>query len=383
MTVVRAEMLEVVTHIADEFAAPNADDVDGQARFPVETIEGLKAAGVLGALVPIELGGLGATMSETGDAITALSRRCSSSAMILAMHHLQVACLAAHGHNQVLRTFLAEVADRQLLLASATTEVGVGGQLRTSKCALEAIGNRFTLEKQAGVISYGSHADAILATCRRGPDAPPSDQVLVLCTPPGLVLEQTTEWDTLGFRGTCSPGFVLRAEGDLDQVLTDPFGDIAAADHAAGVPRAVGLRVVGPRLGGAGQGPQLRPGRGPQEPRHHPGRGAAPGRDGRRAPAARVRWCVPRRNASTTGPAAKTSRWASRLSFNSLKVAASTLVVDIVTRALGICGMAGYSQRSPFAMGRLLRDAHGAALMVNNDRILGDNAQLLLIYKES
>jgi acyl-CoA dehydrogenase len=33
-------------------------------------------------------------------------------------------------------------------------------------------------------------------------------------------------------------------------------------------------------------------------------------------------------------------------------------------------------------MGRLLRDAHGAALMVNNDRILGDNAQLLLIYKE-
>jgi acyl-CoA dehydrogenase len=71
------------------------------------------------------------------------------------------------------------------------------------------------------------------------------------------------------------------------------------------------------------------------------------------------------------------------LSFNSLKVAASTLVVDVVIRALGISGMAGYSQRSPFAMGRLLRDAHGAALMVNNDRILGDNAQLLLIYKES
>ena len=124
MTVVRAEMLDVVTQIADELAAPNADDVDRQARFRVETIEGLKAGGVLGALVPTELGGLGSTMSEAGDAITALSRRCSSSAMILAMHHLQVACLAAHGHNKALRNFLSDVADRQLLLASATTEVG-------------------------------------------------------------------------------------------------------------------------------------------------------------------------------------------------------------------------------------------------------------------
>ena len=47
-----------------------------------------------------------------------------------------------------------------------------------------------------------------------------------------------------------------------------------------------------------------------------------------------------------------------------------------------VCGMAGYSQRSPFSLGRHLRDAHGAALMVNNDRIMAENAQMLLVYKE-
>ena len=99
MILTRGEMREVVAKIADEYASPNADDVDRQARFPVETIDGLKSAGVLSALVPPELGGLGATLSEAGDSIAALSRRCSSSAMILAMHHLQVACLAAHGDN--------------------------------------------------------------------------------------------------------------------------------------------------------------------------------------------------------------------------------------------------------------------------------------------
>jgi acyl-CoA dehydrogenase len=382
MTVVRAEMLEIVTHVADEFAAPNADDVDRRARFPVETIEGLKAAGVLGALVPTELGGMGATMSEAGDAIAALSRRCSSSAMILAMHHLQVACLAAHGRNQILRAFLAEVADRQLLLASATTEVGVGGQLRTSKCALEVTGHRFALEKQAGVISYGAHANAILATCRRDPDAPPSDQVLVLCTPPGLALEQTTEWDTLGFRGTCSPGFVLRAEGDLDQVLTDPFGEIAAAtmlpvSHVLWA--FVWLGLASSALAKARQFVQA-------EARKNPG--TTPAGATRLAELVvlhqQLEWMVraAAERFDNRAPGEDQSMGFA-LSFNSLKVAASTLVVDVVTRALGICGMAGYSQRSPFAMGRLLRDAHGAALMVNNDRILGDNAQLLLIYKES
>jgi acyl-CoA dehydrogenase len=382
MTVVRAEMLEIVTHVADEFAAPNADDVDRRARFPVETIEGLKATGVLGALVPTELGGMGATMSEAGDAIAALSRRCSSSAMILAMHHLQVACLAAHGRNQILRAFLAEVADRQLLLASATTEVGVGGQLRTSKCALEVTGHRFALEKQAGVISYGAHANAILATCRRDPDAPPSDQVLVLCTPPGLALEQTTEWDTLGFRGTCSPGFVLRAEGDLDQVLTDPFGEIAAAtmlpvSHVLWA--FVWLGLASSALAKARQFVQA-------EARKNPG--TTPAGATRLAELVvlhqQLEWMVraAAERFDNRAPGEDQSMGFA-LSFNSLKVAASTLVVDVVTRALGICGMAGYSQRSPFAMGRLLRDAHGAALMVNNDRILGDNAQLLLIYKES
>ena len=66
------------------------------------------------------------------------------------------------------------------------------------------------------------------------------------------------------------------------------------------------------------------------------------------------------------------------IAMNSLKVSASTLVVDIVGRAMAICGMAGYREDSPYSLGRILRDAHGRAVMVNNDRIIGNNAQMLL-----
>jgi acyl-CoA dehydrogenase len=69
------------------------------------------------------------------------------------------------------------------------------------------------------------------------------------------------------------------------------------------------------------------------------------------------------------------------IQMNALKTSASKLVVEIAGRAMAICGLAGYREDSPFALGRVLRDAHGAALMVNNERLLGANAQMLLAHK--
>ena len=71
------------------------------------------------------------------------------------------------------------------------------------------------------------------------------------------------------------------------------------------------------------------------------------------------------------------------LRMNALKVSASDLVVECVTKALRICGIAGYLEDSPYSLGRQLRDAHGAALMVSNDRLLGANAQMLLVHKDT
>jgi acyl-CoA dehydrogenase len=68
--------------------------------------------------------------------------------------------------------------------------------------------------------------------------------------------------------------------------------------------------------------------------------------------------------------------------MNLLKVSTSELAVKVVHQALRVCGIHGYRNDSPFSLGRHLRDAHSAALMVSNDRILGNTAQLLLATKE-
>lgn len=380
---VAALCLRAVERIAGEVAALHADDVDRSARFPAETIGALKASGALGSLVPAALGGGGQSLGQACAAVLALGRQCASSAMVLAMHHLQVACLVRHGRSQELRSLLSEVASRQLLLASATTEAGIGGRLRESSCAVHASADRFELEKHAPVISYGAYADAVLTTARRTPDSPPGDQVLVACVKPGLSLEQVGEWDTLGLRGTCSSGFVLRATGSTSMILDDPFADIASTtmlpcSHILWSHVWLGIASAAMEKAGAFVRRKAR-----QEPGVLP-----PG--ARRLAELHVEYqqleglvvtTLARYDDTAAGRRADTM--GDTIALNALKVGTSKLVVDVVAGALGICGMDGYREGTPYSLGRLLRDAHSAALMVSNDRILGDNAQLLLIAKDA
>jgi acyl-CoA dehydrogenase len=369
--------------VGESAAGPASDEVDREARFPTEALDALRQQGLLSVLVPTELGGAGAQMSEVGAAVTALSRHCASTAMIYAMHQIQVACVVRHGHSDYFREYLRDLVDHQPLLASATTEAGIGGDTRTSSCAVERTGDRFKLQKNAPVISYGANSDAVLVTARREPDSAPNDQVLVVCSPPGLTLEPKGEWDTFGFRGTCSLGFYLEAEGDVKAILTDTF-DIISRRTMLPVAHVLWGSVW---LGLATEAVDRARGFVRGEARKKPG--VTPPAAVRLAElvailsqmSSLVRSAANRYDDLSENPDALDSMGFA-IEMNALKISASTLVVEIVGRAMTICGMGGYRQDSPFTLGRLLRDAHGAAVMVNNDRILANNAQMLLVHKD-
>jgi len=192
-------LLVAVRGIATEVAAIHAADVDAQARFPAETVDALRAARVLSAPVPRELGGAGCSMMELSLLCSTLSQACSASGMVLAMHYIEVACLARHGMGSAFfRGYMQEISDKQLLIASVTSEVGTFGDTRSSICAVEVDGDRFNLRKDATTVSYGAHADSLLVTARRALDSSSSDQVLVLLKAGDYTLTPTTNWDTLG-----------------------------------------------------------------------------------------------------------------------------------------------------------------------------------------
>jgi acyl-CoA dehydrogenase len=376
-----AEIASLAAAIGADVAAPAAVAVDRDARFPSEAIDALRAHRLLSILVPVPHGGAGASIVEAAAAVEELAEHCASTAMVFAMHQIQVHCVVRHG-GPALDSYLDELSAHEWLLASATTEVGIGGDVRSSGCAVERDGDRFRLAKQAPVISYGASADGILATARARADSPPNDQVLVLCRRDATTLTETSGWDTLGFRGTCSLGFRLEATGPLDDVLADPFADIAArtmlpTSHI--VWSSVWLGIAEAAVALARRFVRA-------EARKKPGT----------SPPASVRLAetvaaLEAFRALVHGAAARyrdgadDERELTSLGFaiamNGLKLTSSTMVIDIVTRAMSICGIAAYREDSPYSMSRLLRDAHGAPLMINNDRIAGHNAQMLLVHK--
>jgi acyl-CoA dehydrogenase len=188
-----AQLIDSVRRVSTDIAAAHASDVDAKARFPIETLAALREVNVLSAAVPREFGGAGCSLLELSQLCATLAQSCASSAMVLAMHYIQLGCIARHGtDSEFFRGYLRDLVKRQYLLASMTSEVGTFGDTRSSICAVRRSNGRFVLDKDATTGSYCGHADAILVTARRDEVAAPSDQVLVLVRREDCTLTQTT-----------------------------------------------------------------------------------------------------------------------------------------------------------------------------------------------
>jgi acyl-CoA dehydrogenase len=379
-------LLERIHAIGRDVIEPAADAVDRDARFPQEAFDALRAEKLLSAYVPVEFGGMGLAVTQVAAICEALGRYCASTAMIYAMHQIQVACIVHHAlGTPFFRDYVREMAARQSLLASATTELGIGGDVRSSLCAARVVDDHFILEKQAPVISYGEAADAILVTCRKSEDAAKNDQVLVLVRKEDCLLRQLSQWDTLGFRGTCSPGFELKSIGRAEQIFPVPYSEIhSRTQHpfAHIVWSSLWVGLAADALGRARSAVKA-------EARKTPG--TIPISATRLAEADIVLNTMRSTLQATLdeyhrllqgGNLDALSNFGFVIRVNNLKLTCSQLVIDIVMRAMLICGIAGYRNDSKLSLGRHLRDATGAALMVNNDRILGQNATMQVALRE-
>ncbi|AZO29028.1 MAG: acyl-CoA dehydrogenase [Mesorhizobium sp.] len=367
-----------------EIAAGNADTVDKEGRFPAETVEALKRERLLGVAIPIEHGGEGLGTMQIADLIVQLGQACGSSAMIYAMHQIKTSSFVTHGGaSDWHRAYMRRIADEQLLMASATTEAGIGGNLRNSICAVEVAGGRFALTKEATVISYGNYADAILATARRAPDAASSDQVMVVIpADANRTLERTSVWDTLGMRGTCSDGFHLVATGDAAQIFPKPFSEIAAQSMLASSHIFWAATWFGIAADAFNRAQAFVKAAARKQP------DAMPPGALRLAEAAALLQemkghltAAIRRFEAASGDDDALSSIGFAAEINALKVAASEKAGAVVRLAMLVNGILGYKNGTPFSVGRHLRDVTSAPVMISNDRILSNTATLMLMSR--
>ncbi len=357
-------------------AATHADAVDRDARFPAEAFEEVRKQQLLGIMVPQALGGEGASFSDIVDVCYTLGQACASTAMIYAMHQVKMGCIVRHTKGgAALEKTLRRVVTDQLLLASSTTEGQGGGNVRASEAPIIRDGDRISLERKASVVSYGVAADGVVTTARRSPDAPPSDQVLLVFLKPDYTLEPLAgwSWNTLGMRGTCSDGFTLRAKGDADNMVPEPYEKIHAQTMVPCAHLMWGAVWAGIATAATGRAQAFI-------------RNAARHSNGQLPPGAahftkaltslRVLRGLLASSLRTYEHALGDEKMLTSLEFQSMitltKVQASELAADTVMSAMRACGLAGYRNDGEFTVGRHLRDVLSSPIMINNDRILAN-----------
>ena len=172
-------------------------------------------------------------------------------------------------------------------------------------------------------------------------------------------------------RGTCSVGYMLRAEGVADQVLAEPYDRIHNQTMAPYAHLFWSSAWCGVATGAFSTARAFV-------------RAASRSSGGKMPPGAqhltRARVSLETLRAAVQAGLANFERHArepggltamdAQLALNFLKVEASELAVQTVTSAMRACGLSGYRNDTEFSLGRSLRDILSAPIMIHNDRIL-------------
>ena len=118
---------QMIKDFAEKEVKPLAQEVDEQERFPVETVEKMAKAGLLGIIVPKEYGGAGGNYNMYISAVEELSKHCATTGVILSAHtSLCQAPILEYGTPEQKQKYLPDLASGAKLGAFGLTEPNAG-----------------------------------------------------------------------------------------------------------------------------------------------------------------------------------------------------------------------------------------------------------------
>ena len=195
--------------IADRVLAPAARQNDKDGRFPSEAVETLGREGLLGIMLPTEVGG-SALGPRTFAAVTAtLAEADASVAMVYLMHMSAAATIAAARRDANVAQTLKEIGAGRHLSTLAFSEAGSRSHFWTpvSRAQRNGAGVRLTAKK-SWVTSAG-HAQSYVVSSLAPDGTGPTDTTLYLIPASARGLSVTGPWDGLGLRANASAPMIL------------------------------------------------------------------------------------------------------------------------------------------------------------------------------
>lgn len=380
MSTVSDEGLADVLAVTEREAA----STDDSGEFPAAALAALRATGLLGLVVPAEFGGLGGTPAVMADVTAELARADLSVALIFAMHCQQAATIVACASEELRAELLPPLGRGELYLASVTTQPGSGGGLLTSQSPVQADGELLHVDRDAPIVTGGTHADAFLITTLAPGATTPAQVSLVYARRDQLKTQVLGDWEALGMRATGSVPMRLSGAIPARQVIGEPGGF-----------RAIVTSVFGPmaHLGwsaawlGAASGALSRV------------IGYIRSAEGRRrfdptselllTNLARVRTRLDtvhgllRHTLDVVERAEDMSAPPVQMLVNALKTVAAQECFQAVNELVELVGLRhGYLRNSPLHLERVFRDLRSASLNYANERLYLVNGALALLDRE-
>jgi len=163
---------EMIRLMARDFAKkelePHASEWDRQGIFPIEAIKKMGELGLLGMMVPTELGGSGAGAVAYSLALQEIAYACASSAVTMSVANLSTDPLLKFGNRQQKEKWLTGLAEGALLGAFALTEPGAGSDPGSMTTTAVLKKDKYIINGTKVFITHGQYADVVNLIARTG-----------------------------------------------------------------------------------------------------------------------------------------------------------------------------------------------------------------------
>jgi alkylation response protein AidB-like acyl-CoA dehydrogenase len=357
--------------IAGRVLAPTAGQNDKAGRFSPEAVASLGDSGLLGLMLPADVGGLGLGPRTFAAVIATLAEADASVAMVYLMHILGAATISAArpSATQAVAPILREIGAGRHLSTLAFSEAGSRSHFWAPLSRAGRNGNGVRISAKKSWVTSAGHAQSYIVSSLSPEGTGPTDSTLYLLPSATRGLSVAGPWDGLGLRANASSPVLLDdCEIPSSLQLTDdgagfpamlnvvlPLFNLGVASVALGLCRAAV----------AGTTSHLKSAK-----FEHLGQSLGESLPTLRAQLASMQ-------IDTDGLSARVDdsidhlekpRETTMLRVLETKAAAGDVAISVTSTAMRICGGAAFSKH--LNIERLFRDAHAGAVMAPTGDVL-------------
>ncbi len=208
---VSPRLLSLAQDVASRVAAPLAQSIDQEARWPAEALGALAENGLLGLHVPRRLGGLEQGLLALAQINEVLGKACSSTAMCFGMHCVATAVIAAKATPAQENNYLRPIAAGRHVSSLSLSEPGTGAYFFLPRMTFQHREDGFVLNGPKSFITSGGHADSyVMSAVAPGAELDPGTFTCLLVDKGAAGLEWAAPWSGVGMRGNSSRGAQLK-----------------------------------------------------------------------------------------------------------------------------------------------------------------------------